>query len=90
VTGEYWHGTTNGYGNRRCRCGPCKDAHRVAKQGVRAERYAERVLVDGLLIHPAATHGRFASYTNYGCRCVPCTRDATAHHARLRARRKAA
>lgn len=39
----------------------------------KARRRAERVLVNGRLIHPRATHGVRTSYTNWACRCVPCT-----------------
>jgi hypothetical protein len=35
-----WHGTENGYGNRKCRCDRCTDAHRVYYQGVRDRRRA--------------------------------------------------
>lgn len=35
-------------------------------------RYAERVKINGLLIHPDAPHGRLRSYTTYGCRGPLC------------------
>ncbi len=27
--GDQWHGTTNGYTNLSCRCGPCRAAHSI-------------------------------------------------------------
>lgn len=38
----------------------------------REERFAERVMVDGNLVHPEAKHGTIGGYTNFGCRCEPC------------------
>jgi hypothetical protein len=35
-------------------------------------RYAERVEINGLLVHPTAVHGRLRSYTSYGCRGPLC------------------
>jgi hypothetical protein len=36
-------------------------------------RRAERVLVNGRLVHPhAPTHGENSTYNNYGCHCGPC------------------
>lgn len=47
----------------------------------RAERRrlkaAQRVLIDGRLVHPDAPHGTASSYANFMCRCEPCT-DAQA------------
>lgn len=41
------------------------------------KRHAERVLVDGRLVHPDCVHGEDASYRHYGCRCVPCSEAHT-------------
>ena len=52
-------------------------------------RKAERVEVDGRLVHPSCVHGEASSYKNYGCQCDPCT---VAHRVKMRAqnaRRKA-
>jgi len=38
------------------------------------KRHAERVLIDGRLIHPYCEHGKNSAYTGYGCRCLPCER----------------
>lgn len=35
-------------------------------------RYAERILVDGYLVHPTAAHGQLRAYTAYGCRGPLC------------------
>lgn len=61
------------YRNRLCHCDTCREDHRLYIARRRAERGAERVLVEGRLVHPRATHGCASSYVNWGCRCVPCT-----------------
>lgn len=38
----------------------------------RAIRMAERIKIDGRLVHPRATHGTMAGYNNFGCRCLDC------------------
>ncbi|MFI7524535.1 hypothetical protein [Nocardia salmonicida] len=38
-----------------------------------AARYAERVEIDGRLVHPHAEHGTASAYSVYGCRCEECT-----------------
>lgn len=38
----------------------------------RLERYAERVEVAGVLVHPTVAHGRLHSYNAYGCRGAMC------------------
>jgi hypothetical protein len=35
-------------------------------------RMAERVLVDGCLVHPKAPHGKKSGYVHWACRCTPC------------------
>lgn len=57
-----------------------------AKQ--REERYAQRVLIDGKLVHPDAPHGSQHAYSAYGCKCVPCTDNNAREQRELRARRK--
>lgn len=69
---EPWHGTPNGYTNRKCRKACCRAAHSKAQWERRQRRYAERVWVDGHWEHPNAPHGTSNGYTNYGCRCFPC------------------
>jgi hypothetical protein len=56
-------------------------------QELKARRYAERVLVDGRLVHPRCVHGKEKSYQGFGCRCIPCT---AAHAAYRRQSRGAA
>lgn len=36
------------------------------------ERYAERVEVDGYMVHPTAPHGQLRAYSAYGCRGPLC------------------
>lgn len=67
------HGTTNAYGNYRCRCEPCKAASQQAQRDRRQRRMEDRVIRDGRRwFHPRADHGTYNGYTNYGCRCDPC------------------
>jgi hypothetical protein len=40
-------------------------------------RRAERVLIDGRLVHPRCVHGKNSSYTGYGCQCEPCSEAHT-------------
>ena len=61
------HGTTNGYGNRRCRCPRCREAQRLKMRAVRAA-YAQRA-ADG---DPAVPHGTISGYVNWICRCELC------------------
>ncbi|BCF84563.1 MULTISPECIES: hypothetical protein [Rhodococcus erythropolis group] len=39
----------------------------------RAARMAERVLIEGRLVHPRANHGTLSAYNNFGCRCLDCS-----------------
>lgn len=39
---------------------------------LKVRRMAERVLIDGRLVHPDASHGTSAGYDHWWCRCVPC------------------
>lgn len=38
----------------------------------RDRKYAERVRVSGVLVHPRASHGRLHVYNTYGCRGAMC------------------
>jgi len=62
------------------------EKHAQAKE-LKAKRLAERVLIDGRLVHPRCVHGEEKSYQGFGCRCVPCT---DAHAAFRRESRRAA
>lgn len=66
------HGTTNAYGNYRCRCEPCKDASQQAQRDRRQRRMEDRVRRGDRWFHPRADHGTYNGYANYGCRCDPC------------------
>jgi hypothetical protein len=50
----------------------------------KARRLAQRVSVNGRLVHPDAPHGKATAYSNYGCRCELC---ATAWCAAIKAKR---
>lgn len=87
---ERWHGTSGGYNNHKCRCAPCTGAWRSTLAGLRQRRYSQRVSVDGVLIHPTATHGKYTSHSNYGCRCEPCASAWRDYLSGLKERRRAA
>lgn len=72
------HGTLNGYGNRKCRCQPCRDANAAAQRERRA-RYAETNF-------EGRTHGNYSLYS-MGCRCGACSAAFREWSARRRARR---
>lgn len=54
------------------------------------KRRAERVLIDGRLVHPSCEHGKNSSYTGYGCQCTPCSEAHTVARRESYARKKAA
>lgn len=79
---ETWHGTATGYVAYGCRCAACGRANTKRALSWRTRRAAERVLVDGRLVHPhAPQHGTRSSYCNYSCRCEPCS-EAQGRHMR--------
>lgn len=82
-----YHGSENGYRNVGCRCQPCRDAHARYQREKVAKRMAERIEIDGRLVHPRAEHGRPTSYYNYRCQCRDCT-DAAAEQVRNRKKSK--
>jgi len=75
------HGTVTGYTYHRCRCAPCAEASAAANRDRDLRRMAERVVVDGRLVHPDAPHGTMTGHRRFGCRCEHCAR------AEVRARR---
>lgn len=66
----------------------------LAERSRRERRRAERVMVDGRLVHPGAPHGEPRSQKNWGCQCVPCSEANVVlvreQRERARARRSAA
>lgn len=49
---------------------------RTASERVRSyqrARLAERIEVDGVLVHPNAPHGTVSGYNYWGCRCLSCS-----------------
>jgi hypothetical protein len=64
-----WHGTVNGYTNRKCRCSRCRVAW--ADWNWTRTRTREALLkADPSL----AEHGKATTYGNWRCRCEPCTK----------------
>jgi hypothetical protein len=43
-----------------------------ATKAWRHRKYGERIVVNGVLIHPNAAHGRLHTYNSYGCRGAMC------------------
>lgn len=60
---------------------PKSTSHAQAEANRRYQRskQAERVLIDGALVHPTSSHGRLTSYNVYGCRGAMC-RAAQRHY----------
>lgn len=56
----------------------------------RERRAADRVIVDGLLVHPDAPHGTNTGYTEYRCQCGPCGAAHAVKLAEHRAEKKMA
>lgn len=82
------HGKSSGYGSWGCRCELCSEFHRATMRSNtqkqhRLNRLAERVSVDGVLIHPNAQHGTGTGNKYYGCQCEACF-GASAERSRLR------
>jgi hypothetical protein len=46
--------------------------NREHRENWRKARYAERVMIDGTLVHPTSPHGTAHSYISYGCRGPMC------------------
>lgn len=63
------HGSHSTYGNYRCRCRPCTDAHTAYIRRRRAERAA-------MPMPASVEHGLPSTYANWRCRCWKCK---TAH-----------
>jgi hypothetical protein len=59
---EPWHGTTNGYRNKKCRCIDCK----AAKAEERKKAKSRPINGD------EEWHGTVSGYVNRGCRCEKC------------------
>ena len=68
---EPWHGTWNGYTNRKCRCDNCKAAARTYRAKWRAKVQQEP-------LPQWVEHGSVNAATNYQCPCRTCkdTRNA--------------
>lgn len=69
TAGDKRHGTTTGYSNSRCRCGPCTQAWSTYSVSARHIRRAQG------LVPGDPRHGTDNGYTNYGCRSTTCAQD---------------
>lgn len=77
---EYWHGTRNGYGNRKCRCDACRAANALYQKALK-KKYATGRDRDGV-IKTRSRHGRLSTY-GLGCRCAECT-SANTDYSRIK------
>lgn len=68
---EDWHGTPNGYGNKKCRCDDCRDAWNEYHR-----EFRRRPQPEGMI------HGIASSYTNRGCKCPECKAAKTDQYRR--------
>jgi hypothetical protein len=70
--GDPRHGTTNGYGNLKCRCADCRRAWTAWFKESRVRRNARLTPDD-------PRHGQVSTYFNHACRCVPCRAARSAY-----------
>ena len=89
------HGSSRYYYDLGCEDALCKAKAASCQAGVRTKRRAERVLIDGRMIHPRladidtdapARHGTVYGRYGYGCQCAFCEDAATPRLPRLPAR----
>lgn len=73
--GGFTHGAS-GYDNYGCRCDVCKEGNAAKQKRLRESNRDERVLINGVYVHPFAPHGTRNGYQYYKCRCGPCTQAA--------------
>ena len=83
--GDPRHGTQNGYGNLGCRCGECREAHRVYDLEVKHRRGYSLPRDVWLRLNrgTSAAHGTETRYVA-GCRCGQCRRAANEERWRRR------
>lgn len=72
-----------------CRCDRCREVNTARGRSQRERRAAERIEINGRLIHPTAPSHGAATYSNYLCRCDTCVDAGSRRNAHIRARRKA-
>lgn len=60
-----------------------KEREEIRKRNLkyRNKHYAERILIDGKLVHPNAPHGTLGGYNYWGCKCEKCSECETEHKA---------
>ena len=67
--------------------------HRRTQAEWRKHYAAQRVMVDGKMVHPDAPHGTITGYSSYSCRCPKCsaenTKSCAARKARLKEKERA-
>lgn len=73
MSDEHWHGTWNGYNNRKCRCDACRGAAREYMRGRQTEYHRERrAKFDGPCLTPGCPRKMSkACLTGY---CEPCSK----------------
>jgi len=75
--GSRVHGRETTYVTYSCRCTRCIDvtvaARRAREDKRNKQRKAERIKVNGRMIHPLALHGTVNAYESYMCRCEDCS-----------------
>ena len=75
------HGTTNGYGNMKCRCSACRAAW--------AASIYKRKSVRPPLLEGDPRHGTTNGYDNWSCRCSACRLAHTTYETARRKRKVA-
>ncbi|UJQ86229.1 hypothetical protein GIKK_64 [Gordonia phage GiKK] len=61
---ELVHGSLSGYRYHHCRCDDCREASRLHRQEILADRRSRP--------KPDRVHGTANGYGNWGCRCTRC------------------
>lgn len=84
------HGTIAAYTSCGCRCSACQAVMAVYRRNLTETRAAERVEIDGRMVHPSPPggHGKATTYNAWSCRCEPCTaanRERYHHRVKRRA-----
>ena len=87
MTGEYWHGTYNGYNNRGCRCDACRKAATVYQREWTHRKGLRKPWLDYLAEVDAEAAWRHGTEgTSKRCKCDECRAAAAAARAERRRR----
>lgn len=79
-----WHGTVNGYNNKKCRCADCRAAWAERIRSLKARRAAT------VKDRNDPRHGTHTFYQNHGCRCERCTAAHAIYMRNIPSKRKKA